>query len=306
MSRDSVLEWLLEPEQPSVQYLALTQLLGRKESDSEVKEAKSRIPREGWAATILADRNPAGWWVRDWSHFSPSYTSTTWMMVVLSDLGLTRELPEVRHSAELWMRMKPLRYGPVVHPSVEPHYCSLGMGAAALIRLGYGDDPRVRRSLEWIVKKGHPQGGWSHFGSGRNLDAWQGLGALASLPRSKRTAAMQRSAELGAEFFLERELHRQGPRYEPWYRFHYPVFYFYDILVGLEMMTGLGYGQDPRMRFALSLLEKKRRTDGRWVLDSVHPDVMHPAKDKVVALEKAGAPSKIITLRALKVLARAG
>jgi hypothetical protein len=304
--RNSVLEWLLEPEQPSVQYLALTQLLGRKESDSEVKEAKRRIPREGWAAAILADRNPAGWWVRDWSHFSPSYVSTTWMMVVLSDLGLTREVPEVRDSAELWMRMKPLRYGPVVHASVEPHYCSLGMGAAALIRLGYGDDPRVRRSLEWIVKKGHPQGGWSHFGSGRNLDAWQGLGALASLPRSKRTAAMQRSAELGAEFFLERELHQQGPRYEPWYRFHYPVFYFYDILVGLEMMTALGYGQDPRMRFALSLLEKKRRADGRWVMDAVHPDVMHPAKDKVVALERAGAPSKIITLRALTVLARAG
>lgn len=306
MSRNGVLDWLLEPEQPSIRYLALTRLLGKGENDPEVRATKKRVPREGWAATILASRNPAGWWVRDWSHFSPSYTSTTWMMVVLSDLGLTRELPEIRDSAELWMRMKPFRYGPVVHPSVEPHYCSLGMGAAALVRFGYDDDGRVRRALEWIAKKGHPLGGWSHFGSGRNLDAWQGLGALAGLPRSKRSAAMQRSAELGAEFFLERELHRQGPRYDPWYRFHYPVFYFYDILVGLEMMTALGYGGDPRLRFALSLLEKKRRSDGRWLMDALHPDVMHPVHDKPFALEPAGAPSKIITLRALTVLAHAG
>lgn len=295
---------MLAPDQPSMQYLTLTRLLGKGEQDSEVRAAKKRIPEIGWAASIFADRNPAGWWVRDWSHFSPSYVSTTWMMIVLSDLGLDRGYAPVRQSAELWMRMKPFRYGPVVHPSVEPHYCSLGMGAGALVRLGYGDEPRVRRSLEWIAKRAHPQGGWSHFGSGRNLDAWQGLGALAALPRAKRSAAMQRSAELGAEFFLERELSRQGPRYEPWFRFHYPVHYFYDVLVGLDFVTALGYGDDPRLRPARALLEKKRRPDGRWNLDAIHPDVLHPANDRRFALEEAGSPSKMITLRALTVLSR--
>lgn len=67
------------------------------------------------------------------------------------------------------------------------------------------------------------------------------------------------------------------------------------------MVATLGYGRDPRLRFALSLLEKKRRPDGRWNLDAVHPDVMHPWNDKPFALEKAGAPSKMITLRALRV-----
>lgn len=307
MASKRVVEWLLEDNQPSVRYRTLTELLGRPRSDPEVQQTRKRIPETGWAADILTERNPAGWWVRDWSHFTPDFVSTTWMMVVLSDLGLTRELPRVRDSCELWMRMKPLRYGPVVHPSVEPHYCSLGMGTAALIRFGYADDPRVRRSLEWIAKKAHPEGGWSHFGSGHNIDAWEGLAALASLPRPKRTAAMQRAAELGAEFYLERELHRQGPKYDPWYRFHYPVFYYYDILVGLGMVTELGYGRDPRLRFALSLLEQKRRPDGRWNLDAVHPDVMHEVGNvKRFALETPGAPSKMITLRALTVLSRVG
>ncbi len=303
MAPGKVLDWLLEPEEPSVRYLTLTRVLGKSKGDPEVRAARKRIPQTGWAASILARRDPAGWWVRDWSHFSPSYTSTTWMMVVLSDLGLSRETRVVEESAQLWMGMKPLRYGATVHPGVEPHYCSLGMGAAALVRLGYGEDPRVRRALDWIVEKQHPLGGWSHFGSGRNLDAWQGLGALASLPREERSASMQRAAELGAEFFLERELHRQGPRYEPWFRFHSPVFYFYDLLVGLELLTALGYGSDPRLRSALELLERKRRPDGRWNLDAVHPDVLHPFNDKPFSLEKAGAPSKLITLRALAVLA---
>ena len=53
MTRPEVLDWLLEPEQPSVRYLALTQLLGKRPSDSEVRETKARIPSAGWAAEIL-------------------------------------------------------------------------------------------------------------------------------------------------------------------------------------------------------------------------------------------------------------
>ena len=130
MAPGKVLDWLLEPEEPSVRYLTLTRVLGKSKGDPEVRAARKRIPQTGWAASILARRDPAGWWVRDWSHFSPSYTSTTWMMVVLSDLGLSRETRVVEESAQLWMGMKPLRYGATVHPGVEPHYCSLGMGAA--------------------------------------------------------------------------------------------------------------------------------------------------------------------------------
>ena len=128
---------------------------------------------------------------------------------------------------------------------------------------------------------------------------------------------MQSAVERGAEFFLERELHRQGDRYPPWYRFHYPVHYYYDVLVGLDLLTLLGCGDDPRLRFALALLKKKRRADGRWNLDAVHPDVegkgvaewyrTHPKQRPTpFALEVRGQPSKMITLTALKVLDRVG
>jgi hypothetical protein len=321
MSSAKVTDWLLEEDQPSARYLTLTQLLGRKETDAEVRAAKSRIPSVGWAAEILARRDPAGWWVDGKSLYVPKYLSTNWNLLALADLGATRAIPAVRASCDLWMDRSPLHGGGVGgNSNGNGHLCFTGNMARALIRFGYGDDPRVRKALDWLVRNAHPKGGWTCWSfvdgpaPGRNLDSWEALSAFAAYPRSKWTGPMREVVVKGAEFFLERELHRQGARYPPWYRFHYPVHYYYDVLVGLDLLTSLGYGADPRLAFALRLLRSKRRADGRWNLDAVHPDVVgsmaaryrqHP-KDRPTPLviERPGGASKMVTLTALKVLAR--
>ena len=313
MASRSAVDWLLEDDQPAVRYRTLTELLGRPESDPDVRAAKARIPETGWAAEILARGDPGGWWVNEKNYYTPKYVATNWQLLMLSDLGVTRAEPRVRVAVDWWRGWARSRFGGD-RPG-QPHHCVVGNMARALIRFGYVDDPGVRAMLDWLVESADPKGGWSCFGSGRNLDSWEGLSALAAYPRAKRTAGMQRAAEAGAEFFLERELHRQGERYPPWYRFHYPVHYYYDLLVGLDLLTSLGYAQDPRLRFALEHLAKRRRSNGRWNLDAVHPDVEggmarwyreHP-KDRPTptALERPGRPSKMITLTALKVQARA-
>ncbi|MGP8078856.1 MAG: hypothetical protein ACLQD8_09225 [Thermoplasmata archaeon] len=323
MPSAKVLDWLLEPDQPSIRYLVLTQLLGRSTTDSEVREAKARIPSVGWAAVILGRRDPAGWWVHERNLYSPKYVATNWNLLALSDLGATRAIPAVRASCELWMDRSPLKGGGVGGSSKgNGHHCYTGNMARVLIRFGYGDDPRIRKALDWLVRTAHPKGGWTcwSFGDGpspgRTLDSWEGLSAFAAYPRSKWTPTMKKCVERGAEFYLERELHRQGERYAPWYRFHWPVHYYYDLLVGLDVLTALGYGDDPRLGFALALLQKKRRSDGRWNLDEVHPDVSpkvarwhpRPPKERMtpLAFEAVGRPSKMITLRALTVLSRTG
>jgi hypothetical protein len=323
VTRPKVLDWLLEEDQPAIRFLALTRLLGKSETDSDVREAKSRIPSVGWAGEILAGRNPAGWWVNEKSLYHPKYISTNWNLLALSDLGATRTIPAVRASCELWMDRSPLKGGGVGGFSKgNGHHCYTGNMARALIRFGYGDDPKVRKALDWLVETAHPKGGWTcwAFGGGpspgRTLDSWEGLSAFAAYPRSKWSRAMQDCVERAAEFYLDRELHRQGARYEPWYRFHWPVHYYYDLLVGLDVLTALGYGQDSRLEYALAHLRKKQRTDGRWNLDAVHPDLRGPAarywaahptqRPTPLTFEKAGRPSKMITLRALTVLSRVG
>jgi hypothetical protein len=315
VSEKGVLHWLLEKNQPAIRYRALTEILGRKESDPEVREAKADILRTGWAADIMAERRPGAGWNDGRTQYTPKYLSTNWKMLVLSDLGLTRATPAIREVCEYWMKGFAAKGGGLGgNLKGTPHYCVSANQARAVIRFGYADDPRVRRTMEYLVSLADPKGGWSCFGLGRNLDSWEALSAFAVYPRSKWTASMKSCVEKGAEFYLERELHVQGPRYEPWYRFHYPVHYYYDILVGLEFMTMLGYSQDPRMGFALSLLKEKRRPDGRWNLDAIHPDVTgnmarwfqkHPKRRYVPwGLETPGKPSKMITLKALTVLSR--
>jgi hypothetical protein len=308
----TVMDWLLDERQPSMRYRTLTELSGRPPDDPEVRDAKQQIPQTGWAAQILFERSPEGWWAREENLYTPKYVSTHWQLLVLSDLGLTRDVASIRESSELWMRRFAAQGGGLGGNSQgTAHHCLAGNQARALIRFGYGDDVRIRRTLEWLVETADPKGGWSCFGSGRNLDSWEGLSAFAAYPRSKWTASMTGCVERGAEFFLERELHRQGARYAPWYRFHYPVHYYYDLLVGLDLLTSLGYGSDPRLRFALALLRQKQRADGRWNLDAVHPDVVGPmarwyGKHPPVplALEVPGQPSKMVTLVALNVLSR--
>jgi hypothetical protein len=96
----------------------------------------------------------------------------------------------------------------------------------------------------------------------------------------------------------------------PWFRFHYPNHYYYDLLVGLDVITRLGYDDDRRLRAALEILNEKRQADGTWILEKVHPDLGAGAqyslrkKASPFALEEAGQPSKWITLTALRVLKR--
>ncbi|HEV2519781.1 MAG TPA: hypothetical protein VGX00_04070 [Thermoplasmata archaeon] len=317
MARDDVVDWLLEEEQPSIRYRTLTELVGRGRRDREVRDARQQILKTGWGREILDARTPTGLWADGPSQYTPKYVSTHWRMLVLSDLGVTRSDPGIAELSERWMEGFAARGGKLGGNSRgTPHHCVSANMARALIRLGYADDPRVRRTLAWLSETADPRGGWSCWGIGRNLDSWEALSAFAIYPRSAWTARMRSSVEGGAEFFLARELHRQGPRYAPWYRLHYPVHYYYDLLVGLELLSSLGHGHDPRLGTAIAWLQRKRRDDGRWNLDAVHPDVeggpadwfrKHPKQRPIAwSPETPGRPSKMVTFRALKVLAAVG
>ena len=304
-----------------MRYLTLTRLLHRTPRDPDVREAVRQISTTGWVSEILARRDPAGWWVRDRGWLEPRFLGTHWNMLALADLGATRAIPQVRDSCEYWMAKSPLEGGGVGgFGKGKGHHCYTANMARALVQFGYEDDDRVVRTLEWLVRTAHPMGGWtcrfsrSGPAPSRTLDAWEGLAAFAAYPRSKWTGPMRECVARGAEYFLEHELHRQGDRYEPWYRFHWPVHYYYDLLVGLDCLTSLGYGHDPRLAFALDLLREKRRPDGRRIHDAEQPDpdpessrwyAAHPEKrPSPLTFEAPGKPSKMITLRAMVVLDR--
>lgn len=319
-SVESVLDWLLEEDQPSVRYYTLVDILGRKENNPEVRKAHSMIPKKGWASDILKLQKPKGYFepkepttFRQWLDFLyfPVYSSTTWRAIVLSDLGMTSKDKRIRNIAELFFKYK-LQLGTMVNIFTE-EVCNVGNTARMLTRFGYADDYRVRKLYDRLLEDQKQDGGWHCFKSQRGtLDSWEALSAFAALPKEKRTKKIKRSIERGAEFYLERKLFDDGEKkYAPWFRFHYPTHYYYDILVGLDVITKLGYADDKRLEPALKMLIDKRQSNGTWLLDKVHPDIgrgsgytPYNKKVKPFVLEKAGEPSKWITLTALRVLKR--
>ena len=193
----------------------LTELLHRDESDNEVRAAREQIYRVGWVADILATQGPTGAWPPEKNFYSPKYLATNWQLLVLADLGATRSDPRIAGIAEQWMERFSRPDGGFGTGGARGHLCITGNCVRALIQFGYGEDPRVQAGIEWMLRNQAKLGGWSCFGSGRNLDSWEPLSAFAVYPRAKWTPPIEQAVQRGAEFFLSRELHVQGAPYSP-------------------------------------------------------------------------------------------
>ena len=189
--------------------------------------------------------------------------------------------------------------------------CLTGNVAAALIRMGYVDDPRLQRSLEWLVRIQNRDGGWLCPYWRAHINDMHGcfygticpLEAFSEVPEVKRSKAMKETIEKGAEFLLMHRLfkadhHNFAVINQSWLKLSFPWFYGYNVLRGLDVLTNLGYVEDERLDDAVKVVLQKRMPDGRWILESAPTGRMH------VNLEPVGKPSKWITLIALKVLKR--
>jgi hypothetical protein len=307
----NVLDWLLEENQPSIRYHTLTHLFDKPESNPDVRSSGAMIPKNGWAADLLRKQAPDGSWVSNKSLYRPKYISTNWVLLILADLGLTRKEPRIEKACRLWIeRFSKPDGGFGTDNAKKSELCIVGNTTRALVKFGYADHPKVRSAFEWLVREQKENGGWHCWGKNGVLDAWEGMSAFAAYPKQKWTKSIKRAVENGAEFFLERELYKEGKRYSPWFRFHYAIHYYYDLLVGLDFLTALGFASDRRLTYAADLLREKRRHDGRWNLDAIHPEMLRSSNSNLhkkhpripLALEQAGKPSKMITLTALKVL----
>jgi hypothetical protein len=311
-------EFFLKETDPSVRLGVLRDLLGRPTDDPEVVKAREEIGSTGWAARILEDQHPRGYWgifrENDTDLYGPKYVATNWRLLVLSDLGMTAQDARIARATDLifeyWGKESDGVFG---QPGSE--LCITGNSIRMMMRFGRGDEPNVAHAIDWLIQTQKPDGGWHCFPSETGtLDCWEALAAFAQIPPGDRSADVRKSIERGAEFYLSRGLLREsdGTSYEPWHRFHYPWHYYYDLLVGLDTLTALGYGNDPRLVSAFEELRRKQNRDGTWNLDALHPDLMadDPYQPKgplfPFLLEPAGRPSRWVTYLALRALDRAG
>jgi hypothetical protein len=80
-------------------------------------------------------------------------------------------------------------------------------------------------------------------------------------------------------------------------RFHFPPQWRHDLLRALDLFRAAGHRPDGRLEEAVAIVRSRRGRDGRWSLARPYPGAVH------FALERTGAPSRMNTLRALRILA---
>src|SRR5207245_7255568 len=168
----SVLDWLLEEDEPSARYHALVDLEEMGQNDQSVVSIKNRIGKVGWASKILAKQKENTYWDNPFSCLVPKFSACSWQLVVLADLGVSGEDPRVRNCAEHLMSLHNVDDGGFSlrqrKPPVEikgwqfqPHICLTGNMVRTLGKLGYAKDARVRKAMDWLVTMQLPDGGWN-------------------------------------------------------------------------------------------------------------------------------------------------
>ncbi len=292
VERDPALAWLLKQENPGVRYWTLRDLLDRPENDPEVVASRNAVASWGPVAEYLREQYPDGYWGFEEDVYWPKWRATVWALILLAELGLPGDNPSIRAGCEYFLKIigdQDRSWPPPKYPdddvrgwrlAWEP--CVTGNMARTLATFGYGDDPRVRDMFDWLVRYQRDDGGWNcetedwrdgeavHHSS--FMSTIEPLWAFSSLDRQRWPKGGKEAVERGCEFLLMHRLYKSDKTgkviRDEWTHLHFPMFYFYDILHGLRVVSALGLGGDERTRDARDLLLSKRLPDGTWPMEA--------------------------------------
>ena len=326
--KDPTLSWLLDPKDPSLRHQALIDLLHEAKEAKDVLAARDKIPSYLPVKKIIGTQTSKSIWSPKETCYRPKWTSAVWPLALLGEMDAPPD-PRISSECERFLDLHQTETGAFACPSKveeskrwdEP--CLTGNMIRTLIKFGYSNDPRVRRAIDWLPNDQLEDGGWNCDHPEKKvkhssfMSTIEPLWAYSEIPRQKWTRKMKNSIGEGAEFLLMHHIyksdnHHWQETYPFFTKLHFPIYYFYDILHALRVLTKLGYGDDERIRSAVHLLLSKRRPDGAWNLEGDwyrEGDFFYPSgkgRKAPVAVDEIGRPSKWITLNAYRVLTQTG
>ncbi len=293
-----VVAWLLDSD-PAIRWQAMRDLTDA--SPTAIAAERARVAREGLGAEILARQAADGTWRRA---DTPVWLSTLFTLLLLRATGVDPTEPAV----ELAVRRLEAGFRwheafgakPFFEGEVEP--CINGGVLALSAYFGRSAESLARRLAgEWLADGGWnceaPKSSRSSFHS--TICVLEGLLEYerAVGPAPEIAAARRR----GEEYLLERGLFRRRSTGEvaspAFLELAFPPRYHYDVVRALDYFRAADARPDGRIDDAVRLIESRRQTDGRWLLDRAY--------DEALAFpigESVGEPSRWNTLRALRVL----
>ncbi|MFN2111893.1 MAG: nitrogen fixation protein NifH [Anaerolineales bacterium] len=325
---ERIQRWLLDPEDPGARYLALNSLYPGPvpNRDEELRAAH----QSGAIKEIMKAMHPDGYWVNDGPGYLPKYRSSAWSLILLSQLGARCEAdPRIELACRHYLDQSYSPGGQISTNGTPSGTvdCLQGNILAALKALNYRDE-RLDPAYEWMARTTTGEGiapqtardapdryyagkCGPDFQCGANNKlacAWGAvkvLLAFSKLASQERTPLIDRAIKRGVDFIFSADpkdaAYPNGWNPKPsgnWWKFGYPVFYVTDILQICEVLSDLGFGDDPRLINALRLVEEKANPDGSWSLE------YHYQGKTWSDFGPSKSPNKYVTIRAYHALGR--
>jgi hypothetical protein len=307
---NAVSEWLLEPDNPSVRYRTLTELLDAPQDAPEVQQARAAILTSSPVRKIFARMHPEGYWLHRGLGAGISYamsSSTHFVLAYLAELRLDRTDERIARAVDRYLALsEPDKAGPnlwEIPPDYRNHQsCLYAYNLRTFIRLGYRDDPRIQERVDVLLNDQRADGGYlcdrPSF-TARTKSCIRGttkaLMAFAELPELWET---DRCKAL-VDYFLRRQaIYKSRPPGElirgEVAATIFPFVISASLIEPLYALSRMGYANHPALADAWKRLEAKRDEQGRYFLDRSLQSIFNAGPN--------GQPNKWVTLYALVAL----
>lgn len=301
-ARNEVIDWLMAGD-VAIQYQASRDLL-----DEERPDLRARIATEGWGARFLAAQNHDGSWGRGF--YMPKWTSSHYTLLDLRNLCIDPQRPAIRGSI-LSILETERREDDGMGPGVSIANSDVCVAGMVLNYASYFGMPEARLTslVDFLLREKMADGGFNcrsnrsrphHSSLHSTISVLEGFGQFLEAGYQWRASEIRAAMASSREFILVHRLFRSdhtGAIIRPEFlRFPYPFRWKYNILRALDHFATTRVPPDARMREALDWVATARRPDGRWTVNAAH------AGDQHFIMEKAGKPSRWITLIAMRVL----
>lgn len=316
----SILQTLLESDDPTIRYQTRVNVLGEKARSRKNVARRAEIACSPRAVTLLANRKPNG---ETRLQAYSKWNGAHWVLYALalldyppgdaSLLPLREQVFNYLFSDEYAHTIRRVQGITRIHASIDAN------AVWYLHTLGLADE-RVDRLVARLLENQWADGGWNCDirSTGKVSSFHESLLPLrallfhANITGDKRARA---AAERCAEIFLKRQLFKRATTgaimNHSFVLLHYPCYWHYDILSGLEAMWRGGWLMDPRCAAALDLLESKQLPGGGWPAEKKfyqHTSRGGPGGRSSVAWGPTGTRTRndFVTVQALAVLRAAG
>jgi hypothetical protein len=282
--------WLLEPDNPSVRYFALTDLLDRPADDPEVTAARHAIMAWPLVQLVLRRQRPDG----RWGSRDRAYGDTLWRLLCLALLGTSPHPPSsspqggrqgmdggdaIHRACDYVLKRGPLPDGCFSFNGQRSGYlpCYTANTVFLLCQFGYASDSRVEAAVSCLCDTQLDEGGWLCSGRTRKTHSclWataKVLRAFACLPRHLRSTRVAAAEQVAIELFLACGLYKSNRRdfgapHPHWFLFGFPLLVESDVLEVLSLIAPFVPADDPRIQEGLDLVLSKQDDIGRWPLE---------------------------------------